>query len=126
MSDFPSVEAMPVVSIDTRKHLLPNSVKTRLGVGEAIIDHAAGIPLRSRRSPIPPLAPRTALYAPPTSSNVLDTHSNLSAPKLLRERFLAYDEPVELPLRSSGAGYVLLATLIAAFVGVLVSVVLKG
>jgi hypothetical protein len=84
----------------------PDPVRTRIGVGEAFIDHAAGMPLQARRPSLPP----SADYANVHSAN----------------GFQWTEDPVDLPLRSRTKTYVIVAALIAAFIAVLVSVVWAG
>lgn len=122
-----------------RKHLLPAPVRTRVGVGEAFIDHAAGMPLRARESiaPAPPVS--TATYATPAFAAALATpvheswYAQANADALNPSHEYAYreyryvdDEPVDLPLRPHAKSYAVIAALVAAFVVVLVSVVLAG
>jgi hypothetical protein len=147
MPGFASMGPMPVVSIDRMRHLVPKPVRTRLGVGEAFIDHAAGAPLESRRASAPPLAPAMILAAsaPPASSPALNmmnafhgagARENVYDPRTQEEnvlgqsaapvQFWSTDDPVELPLRSPRTTYVVVAALIAAFVAVLLSVVFAG
>jgi hypothetical protein len=125
---FTPMKPIPLVSIDTRKHLLPDPVRTRLGVGEAFIDHAAGMPLRVRRSapPVAPVMASMASYAPPGSANVWDERENVHDPNLLRQPIFANDDPVDLPLQSRTTAYVTMVALIVALLGVVGAILMGG
>jgi len=105
---------------------VPDPVQTRLGVGEASIDHAAGMPLRARRS-VPPAAPGFDAHAPATSARILHTQAQFEQPHSFGSRTFVYDDdPVELPLRSRTKSYVLVGAVVLALLVALGSVLLGG
>jgi hypothetical protein len=117
---------MPVVSVDTRRQILAEPVRTRFGVGDVRMDQAAGMPLRSRRRSMPVALPVPMPARPSAVQTSWDDEPNIHDVRLLHQRMQALEAPVDLPLRSRAKTYVTIAALIAAFIGVLVSVVLAG
>ena len=117
---------MPVVSVESR-HFVSDPVRTRMGVGEAFIDHAAGMPHSSRHPSLTPFATQSIAYAP-VSGRAIDSreyaesrHYGESAPQ-----FAFTDEPVDLPLRSPTRSYVMIGAVIVAFLAVFLTVALSG
>jgi hypothetical protein len=132
---FTPLQSKPIVSVDAR-HWVPNPVRTRLGVGETFIDHAAGMPLPLRRSSVArvPFTPHEARYPlhemnaalAPSSLRSAPMPSNIDGMYALQAPNRGLDEPVDLPLRSSRTTYAAVAALVIAFVAVLATVVLAG
>jgi hypothetical protein len=127
-SNFQPLERMPVVSVESR-HFVADPVRTRMGVGEAFIDHAAGMPHSSRRPSLTPFATQSLAYAP-ASGHAIDSHGygyverrnhGQDAPQ-----FAFTDEPVDLPLRSPTKSYVMIGAVIVAFLAVFLTVALSG
>ena len=98
-----------------------------MGVGEAFIDHAAGMPLSSRQ-PSTSFAMSSVAYAPPSSPRSTESRrtGHRQQESLGFPRFPFVDDPVELPLRSRTRSYVMMGAVIAAFLAVFLTVVLSG
>ncbi|HEY6558513.1 MAG TPA: hypothetical protein VI072_14625 [Polyangiaceae bacterium] len=125
-SNYQPLERMPVVSVESR-HFVSDPVRTRMGVGEAFIDHAAGMPRSARRPSLTPFATQSVAYAPasgrPVDSREYAERRNYgeAAPQ-----FAFTDEPVDLPLRSPTKSYVMMGAVIVAFLAVFLTVALSG
>jgi hypothetical protein len=119
------VEPIPLITINTRKLVLADPVKTRIGVGNMFIDHAAGLPLRSRVQSAPPAARHPVFY--PQSASAWDDVARVRDTPVLRQQpWRGVDAPVRLPMRSGVLALLGMIALIAAFAGVLASVYLAG
>jgi hypothetical protein len=116
------MQPFPLVPIESRRHVIANPVRTRFGVGDVRIDHAAGVPLGLRRSH---LAPRSAPIPPSTD---WDDQPNMHDAGRLR-RQASYDEddsPVVLPMRPRRTVLVIAATLVILFIAVCASIAFSG
>jgi len=107
------MQPFPLVSIETRRHVPADPKLTRVGIGEARIDHAAGLPLRMRR-------------AAPAPATDWDDQPNIHDARRIREQMYGNDAPVDLPLRSRSSSYIVAAALFAAFIAVCVSIFFSG
>ena len=104
----------PLVPIEARRHVVASPVRTRFGLGEYRIDHAAGLPLSVRRSsPPPPSQPLAQGYYTP-------------APSAPVQRMRYDDEPVELPLKSSSTIWLIAAAVLVAFVVAIAGMFFSG
>jgi hypothetical protein len=128
-----------LVSIETRRHILPNPTRTRLGVGASFIDHAAGVPLRSRHSSPPPVEQVEQveqgggqLSVPPQASAIpryaqsWDDEASLHDSGMLHARIRGNDAPVNLPLKPRWTTYAIVATIVVAFIAVGLSIGFAG
>lgn len=123
-----------LVSIETRRHIVPNPTKTRFGVGDATIDHAAGLPLHSRHSspPQPPAGFATfeSSMPPPASvpayARTWGDEANIHDSGMLRARLRGDDAPVDLPLKPRWTTYAIVAVILVAFAGVGLSILFAG
>ena len=98
-----------------------------MGVGEAFIDHAAGMPLSSRQPSTASFAMHSVGYAPPPSAGYAESRAAHRQQEVLAPPAFAFvDDPVELPLRSRTKSYVTIGAVIAAFLAVFLTVVLSG
>jgi hypothetical protein len=90
------MQPFPLVSIDARRHLVADPLRTRIGIGEARIDHAAGLPLRARRSaPASHAAPMPAPVRQwDTPVNDWDQQPRIHDAWQLRARTYGTDAPV--------------------------------
>ncbi|HEX4337085.1 MAG TPA: hypothetical protein VH062_14305 [Polyangiaceae bacterium] len=109
------MQPFPLVSIETRRHVPADPKMTRIGVGEARIDHAAGLPLRARRSA--PMVMPTADW---------DEQARVHDGRQLRARMYGTDAPVSLPLKSRSTAFMVAAALLVAFIAVGVSIFFTG
>jgi hypothetical protein len=139
-SPDPRVQPSRLVSIDSRRHIPKTATRTRLGVGDQLIDHAAGKPLDARQSfpgiPAPP-EPRYAdgarnsatgrhyVIAPVAPSDWEDQPS-LHDRQRLRDVMDANEAPVDLPLRSRTKMYLVVAGLVVGFIAVLAGTFFAG
>ena len=105
----------PLVPIDSRRHVVADPTRTRFGVGEVRIDHAAGVPLRARR-----------LAATPASDWEEQPRFHDGAQLRARAFHPDDDAPVELPLRSRSSSIIVMAGLFLAFVAVCASIFFSG
>src|SRR5215475_13200766 len=87
------MQPFPLVPIETRRHVVSDPVRTRYGVGEVRIDHAAGVPLGLRRSNF---APRS-FPVPPTTD--WDDQPNIHEGRRLRQQsYDSEDDRVVIPM----------------------------
>jgi len=137
----PRVHPSRLIPIE-RRHIPKDATRTRLGVGDQFIDHAAGKPLSARQSfpgiPAPGDDPRDSMSERPTGRHyvIAPVHPGSSddwadAPSLhdgerLRDVLHANDAPVDLPLRSRGKTYLVVVGVVAAFIGILVATFFAG
>lgn len=116
------MQPFPLVPIESRRHVVGDSVRTRFGVGDVRIDHAAGVPLGLRRSNF---APRST---PITPSADWDDQPNIHDGRQLRQQvyFEEDDSPVVLPMQPRRAALVIAATIVILFIAVCASIAFSG
>lgn len=137
------VQPSRLVSIDSRKHIPPNPTRTRIGMGEAFFDHAAGRPLNMRQSfqgipqpsnPSPryehgirsSAAGRHYVIAP-VAPDDWDAHQpSIHDRDRLQGVMDANEAPVDLPLRSRTRMYFAITGLVVAFIAMLVGTFFAG
>jgi hypothetical protein len=135
------VQPFRLVSIDARRHVPRDPTRTRIGVGDQFIDHAAGKPLNARQT-----SPRIAATegAPryvhgvrdsqdgrhyviaPVSPDDWEDQPNLHDGQRLRDVLDANEAPVELPLRPRARMYLVVAGLLVAFIAMLAGTFFAG
>jgi hypothetical protein len=135
------VQPSRLVSIDSRKHIPKDATRTRLGVGDQFFDHAAGRSLGARQSfqgiSSPAEEPRYAhgvqssaagrhYVIAPVAPNDWEDQPSLHDRQRLRDVMEANEAPVELPLRSRGKMYLVVAGLLVAFIAMLAGTFLAG
>jgi hypothetical protein len=132
--DRASVQPLPLVKIDARRHVPLDPVRTRLGVGVGFIDHAAGAPLRARDSYPPPAAAYepAPVYEPVPSRSAQSRAWNEQAPAWedrstpLEGMARPSQAPVNLPLQSRGKTIALAVGLFVAFAAICISIIATG
>jgi hypothetical protein len=122
-----------LVSIETRRHIVPNPKRTQLGVGDAFIDHAAGMPLDARHSEPPPFRGPVGDSSMPPPPGVVpryaqswDDEASVHDAAMLHARNRVNDAPVDLPLKPRWTTYAIVATIVLAFAAVGLSIALSG
>jgi hypothetical protein len=114
------IRPFPLVPVEARRHILGDPVRTRLGVGEVSIDHAAGLPLVARSSR--PAARDRAVQ--PRSRSWSETPNPAPMP---RYGFTHPDDsPVDLPLRSVSRMVLVGVAVLVAFIAVVLGVFFAG
>ena len=114
------IRPFPLVPVEARRHILGDPVRTRLGVGEASIDHAAGLPLEARAS----WPPAQAWANQPRSGGWSETPNHVP---MSRYGFTnPNDAPVDLPLRSVSRTVLIGVAILVAFVAVVLGVFFAG
>jgi hypothetical protein len=111
------IRPVPVVPIALRRHIPTNRIPTRVGIGENLIDYAAGLPRRTRASgaQLRPVAPVSDI----ATSGITRRFSEPSFP--------ADDSPVVLPLRRDDRVLIVIATALTVLIAVIaVSLVIAG
>jgi hypothetical protein len=118
------IQPFPLLSVEARKHILGDPVRTRLGIGEHRIDHAAGRPLHGRSSQ-PPGAPQWVIA--PRAGGWTETAPENDEPAYAASRWSRpEDAPVELPLQSTSKTVFVAVAVFIAFVAVGISMFFAG
>jgi hypothetical protein len=132
-----------LIAIDSRRHIPKDATRTRLGIGDQFIDHAAGKPLSARQSfagiPAPADDAGHSVAGRATSRHyvIAPVHPGSSsedwadAPSLhdrqkLSEVLHANEAPVDLPLRSRARTYLVIAGIVVAFIAMLAGTFFAG
>lgn len=135
-SDRASMQPLPLVRIDARRHVPMDPVRTRLGVGIGFIDHAAGAPLQERDSVPPAYPPEAPAYTPAYEP----APSVPSQSRAWSEQAPRWDDwstpfegmarpsqaPVNLPLQSRAKMVALVVGLFVAFAAICISIIATG
>jgi hypothetical protein len=133
-SDRASMQPLPLVRIDARRHVPMDAVRTRLGVGVGFIDHAAGTPLKQRDSVPPPSPPQAPAYAYEPAPRVYGQSRawNEQAPGAddwsmpFEGMARPSQAPVSLPLQSRAKMIALAVGLFVAFAAICISIIATG
>src|SRR5262249_53585079 len=113
----------PLVPVEARRHILGDPVRTRLGIGDLSIDHAAGLP-RDARSSWPP---SSDWAVQPRSRGWSETPNPGRFPASSQPAWKFQDDsPVDLPMRSMSSAVIVAVAVFVAFIAVVLGTFFAG
>ncbi len=113
-SEDAPLEPVPLLRISTRKHIPAEPARTRLGIGERLLDQAAGVPYSD------------AVFTRFDRSSPQPVRLERSRASLEHLEWRAEDAPVRLPMRSTGWIALAAISLVVLLVAMCVSVAEAG